>query len=588
MKHYFVIKAYENDILNSLPDLGNQIANLKIPTTKLQGKSLSLSFEPASNNDKSLLLNFIKTDENGNTNLDLLPTKLSTNINLRGKIKLDNKELHDLDSTYKLGVESIFYMGFESPNLHSGLVRKKVTAGEYHAIGYNLQGISTEQLEKLSDRLTEIKSKLDSKQKIDDDITGKILQTGVQTYFAYNDKQSLVMQGQTNVIQHPYMSFGTYSTHLNTLYRYGLPFATSSTGTVMDIDNIKFITVDRDNKVENSLAFLKAEGYLMSMNEHRIPEALFNTDEQLQNVRAVSAVKALQIAMNEEQKVYVITKNNQNEVLSKLNHDKETMQDITNALSQGKIVTVSERPVNYSGWQGSGYIIESLGGGGAYMISGGLNGGNAIASDGAGDMVLAGMNVITEVKPDKVKVNFMGIMECDLDKKFSLLIIGILLAFLAAYFTPSIRGMLAIPELAPLAVESFRMMLVGAFTMLGMTNANAANNLQNCKCASGIYGNDPTPKSQCWICHPNLHPISTARVEQAKAATQRLGKCVYQGKNVTIEYLNERVSAWSKLVDVREEHNTCYDKLGPRHKQARDDALIVVQNCLSMYSKLKP
>lgn len=52
------------------------------------------------------------------------------------------------------------------------------------------------------------------------------------------------------------------------------------------------------------------------------------------------------------------------------------MTDIRNAVAAGKIVTTSEKSINFNGWKGSGYIItDPSTGSGAYMISGGLNGG---------------------------------------------------------------------------------------------------------------------------------------------------------------------------------------------------------------------
>jgi hypothetical protein len=51
------------------------------------------------------------------------------------------------------------------------------------------------------------------------------------------------------------------------------------------------------------------------------------------------------------------------------------MNEMQNALSAGKEVTVHQSPINQSGWTGSGYIItDPATGAGAYKISGGANG----------------------------------------------------------------------------------------------------------------------------------------------------------------------------------------------------------------------
>ena len=50
--------------------------------------------------------------------------------------------------------------------------------------------------------------------------------------------------------------------------------------------------------------------------------------------------------------------------------------DIQNAVNAGKVVTVSKTNISFKGWMVCGYIIvDPTTGSGAYMISGGLNGG---------------------------------------------------------------------------------------------------------------------------------------------------------------------------------------------------------------------
>jgi len=62
-------------------------------------------------------------------------------------------------------------------------------------------------------------------------------------------------------------------------------------------------------------------------------------------------------------------------VLPQLNLDDDVIYDIQTAVAYGKQVTVSKSNINFNGWTGCGYIIfDPVTGGGAYLISGGLNG----------------------------------------------------------------------------------------------------------------------------------------------------------------------------------------------------------------------
>ena len=55
----------------------------------------------------------------------------------------------------------------------------------------------------------------------------------------------------------------------------------------------------------------------------------------------------------------------------------EVKTDIQNAVNTGKVVTVSEQNIQLNSWNGVGYIVlEPTTGASAYMISGGMSGGN--------------------------------------------------------------------------------------------------------------------------------------------------------------------------------------------------------------------
>jgi hypothetical protein len=86
-------------------------------------------------------------------------------------------------------------------------------------------------------------------------------------------------------------------------------------------------------------------------------------------------VKALAIAASQGQKIYTITRANQDILLPQINVDPDVITEMQNALSAGKEVTVHQSPITQSGWTGTGYIItDPATGAGAYKISGGANG----------------------------------------------------------------------------------------------------------------------------------------------------------------------------------------------------------------------
>ena len=150
-----------------------------------------------------------------------------------------------------------------------------------------------------------------------------------------------------------------------------------------NIHHISATSVDKDNNIQNWVSFNASQGSRMSANEHLVPEQFFNDpNATTKNVQGISAVKAIQIAASQGQKIYQINSSNISTVLPKLNHHSETISDIRSAVAAGKIVTISESKVTVSGWSGSGYIIlDPSTGAGAYMIGGGADGGIVLDFD---------------------------------------------------------------------------------------------------------------------------------------------------------------------------------------------------------------
>ena len=101
---------------------------------------------------------------------------------------------------------------------------------------------------------------------------------------------------------------------------------------------------------------------------------MFSTSTQ--PAQGVSAVKALQIASQQGQRIYRITQANQASILPNLHLDGLAMNEITTALATGKEVVAHTDRISVPGWTGEGYILfDPVTGDGAYKITGGGNGG---------------------------------------------------------------------------------------------------------------------------------------------------------------------------------------------------------------------
>ena len=74
----------------------------------------------------------------------------------------------------------------------------------------------------------------------------------------------------------------------------------------MDVDNVAAIRVDKDNNHERWVGGNRAVGARLSAMEHLLPEQMYSTEEN--PAHGISAVKALQIAAAEGQKIWIITR----------------------------------------------------------------------------------------------------------------------------------------------------------------------------------------------------------------------------------------------------------------------------------------
>jgi hypothetical protein len=161
---------------------------------------------------------------------------------------------------------------------------------------------------------------------------------------------------------------------LDTYSIFGIPQSVSAAGLAMDVGrNINIVkALDGDNA--KKVQYVLASGMNSSALEHSVPEQMFSTPDNPAD--GVSAVKALKIANDQGIPIYTINQSNIDTILPQLQVAPDVKADIVNAVNAGKVVTVSKTNITFNGWTGCGYIIiDPTTGDGAYMISGGMNGG---------------------------------------------------------------------------------------------------------------------------------------------------------------------------------------------------------------------
>lgn len=357
------------------------VITIEEPTVKLAGKTLALSFKPASKADEDIIASRLPAPEaDGSIDPAKLPKTLPGYlIKLVAEFTVNGQTLAQA-AIGNMGGELQEELGLWSPKEGWETSINKPTAGEYRAIGLDLQGANPEQAARLKASLENTKTKLQSQNQAQlatltkHDLLGDLLYGTVFNYFAINDLQDKIAAQSTGIITYRLPSYGIFTTNLTTQYWYGIPRNVGFGGLSMDIDHMKLHHVSKTSNADERKAFSQNIGARMSAMEHLVPEQMFSTDTQ--KAQGISAVKALSIASQQGQKIWTITQDNLELALSKITIDSDAKADIRNAVNAGKVVTAHEAQINFNGWIGEGYILmDPQTGAGAYIIAGGGNGG---------------------------------------------------------------------------------------------------------------------------------------------------------------------------------------------------------------------
>ncbi|MDX8377609.1 MAG: hypothetical protein R8L53_06255, partial [Mariprofundales bacterium] len=181
-------------------------------------------------------------------------------------------------------------------------------------------------------------------------------------------------QAQTAGVNHLLMpSFGTYGVAARVNYFFGFPRTMSAGGIVMDIGKLITTTTPKNGNNDERFGFVLQAGMLSSALEHTVPEQMFSTATQ--KAEAVSTVKLLNLAAQQDMPILHITPANKAATIPALQLAPEVIAEIQAAVAVGKEVIAHQSNITAFGWTGAGYVVfDPVTGDGAWRISGGGNG----------------------------------------------------------------------------------------------------------------------------------------------------------------------------------------------------------------------
>ncbi|MBI3546323.1 MAG: hypothetical protein HY081_06980 [Gammaproteobacteria bacterium] len=363
--------AFGRDIFGDLIDA------VSFPWAKTNNNKITLSFRPATSVDEQTLASFVPPASN--TNPALLPSRIpSYLISVIPEIAV-NGQVVATGVAMRLGED--LDLVFEVRLINNGPIIKdyKVPAGAYLSLAAIRGSVSPQVLENLETKLTQTRTIVESNNPAmlsglsREDILGDMFHSGTLAYFSQYIALSRITGLTQGVNNNLAAGFGSLGYEPNVDYFFGFPRAITAGGVAV---NVWLADVNEINNGDTTQRrhFQLQTGILSSVLEYAVPEQMFSTPTQ--RVEGISAVKALQIAASQGQRLYHITSANQAQALPNLHLDGLAMTEITQALATGKEVFAHTDRISVPGWTGEGYILfDPDTGAGAYKITGGANGG---------------------------------------------------------------------------------------------------------------------------------------------------------------------------------------------------------------------
>lgn len=344
---------------------------------KLNNHKVTLSFNPATQEDEQALLSLLPEGEI--TDINQLQTSIpSYLINVIPELKIDGV-LVGVGNTVSLGADVDF--GFDTHLVGGGVTPKRymLPAGSFLSIVAIAGSVSATALSALQAKLIDTKNKLQLADPtfIDtlsrEDLLGDMFHAGSLGYYARYIGVSYLSGLQVGAHHILAAGTGSFGYEPKVSYFFGIPKSLNPGGIALNKPIINIVgTNDGVNEAKKN--YVQQIGLMSSALEHITPEKMFADENN--SSEAVSAVKALQKAAQSGQRIYLITQQNMTTVLPNVHHSSDTIDEITNALNAGKEVMTHTDAIQVPGWSGAGYIIiEPETGEGAYRISGGVNGG---------------------------------------------------------------------------------------------------------------------------------------------------------------------------------------------------------------------
>jgi len=327
--------------------------NYIVPSASLAGKRITVSYQPATSADAQVM-----SEADGILNLPIYLVNVIPELRVEGQVV-------GIGSPVQMGTDQNIEIEFYIPSKPVERIVNTIKAGEYYAIGLNLQ---KNPVTFLYDRLNEWEPDTPGDR---DDRLGELLHLVSMLYFT---KLDMFMNDMAQASDMVYLRFPAecmVGLGFETTSVYGVPVSVPTVSMNIDVDRDIISPFPKTGNEDSRVKFMLQKGIYSSSLEHFI-------FKQFLGLESISAVKFMELASDQAIPIYAIDSENSARV-NELQVSAETRQTIENFINAGYMVLVPQMEITCFDYTGSGFIaVDPETGAAGYMISGGLAGGSTV------------------------------------------------------------------------------------------------------------------------------------------------------------------------------------------------------------------
>ena len=318
---------------------GNAVASHSASLPAHSGKRFTLSFVPASAEDRQVLDSYLPGE---------VPGYL---VRVAAELRVDGA-LVSSGGSFVLGQELVATVGHFDPaaGAWSDSVHEPL-AGEYHALAVDGQGVAAADLEAVRARLAATKAQLDAGNHAAltrEDVAGDVLYQAALGYLALVDANHAIIARASGAADVRLPSYARAYARLESELALGIVMRVRFPGVALRADRLAFALAadNRNAYVEQSLARASAYAHVALERAFAAPGA------------GVSAMRALAAASAAGQPIYALTAANIGALIGQISLDDEAKADLANGVGAGLEALTQSAPLAFGGYTGGGYVLE--------------------------------------------------------------------------------------------------------------------------------------------------------------------------------------------------------------------------------------